>query len=155
MEDYVKLLDRLTKDKMLEDEIEKELQIAELNFLWTSVAPLVDFICFVNYDRKYKIKHLGSYYSFIRGDIPEDYFRESVRHNVFNKGQFNEVFHCIPEIIDISVERVNKFFKLKITGINWIATPNGNKEEKKSYSTIDDLILDITNYLVKNGEILE
>ena len=155
MENYIDLLDRLTKEKELNNQLEKEIGSAELNFLWTSVIPLLDFICFINYERKYKINHLGSYYSFIRGDIPEDYFRGAVRHNVFNKGQFNEMFHCDPEIIDIRVERSNNFFKLKITGTNWISTEQGLKEVKRNFNSIDELVLDITKFLVDKGEILE
>lgn len=155
MDNYIDLLDRLTKEKELNNQLEKEIGSAELNFLWTSVVPLLDFICFINYERKYKVNHLGSYYDFCRCGTSEEYFRDAVKHNVFHKGQFNESFNCNPEIIDIRVERSNNFFKLKITGINWTATPQGLKEEKKSYNTIDELVLDITKFLVDKGEILE
>jgi hypothetical protein len=153
--DYSKLLDRLEKEKKYKEELDKEIQAEELEFLWNGIKPLLDFICFVNYERKYKMKHIGSYYSFIRGDIPESYFRESVRHNVFTKGQFNEAFHCNPEIIDITVSRVDYFFKLNIVGINWIPSSEGTKEVKKNYSSIDDLILDISKYLAENAEIIQ
>jgi hypothetical protein len=155
MDNYIDLLDRLTKEKELNNQLEKEIGSAELNFLWTSVVPLLDFLCFVNYERKYQVDHLGTYYDFSRSGHPEDFFREVVRHNVFHRGQFHESFNCNPEIIDIRVERSNSFFKLKITGINWVTTPEGLKEEKKSYNTIDELVLDITKFLVDKAVIIE
>lgn len=155
MDNYIELLDRLTKEKELNNQMEKEIGSAERNFLWTSVTPLLDFICFINYERKYKIPHLGSYYSFISGDIPEEYFRNTMKYNVFEFGCFCKRFNSEPEQIDIKVERSNDFFKLNITGINWVSTEQGLKEVKKSYNTIDELVLDITKFLVDKAEILE
>jgi hypothetical protein len=65
------------------------------------------------------------------------------------------MFHCDPEIIDIRVERSNNFFKLKITGINWVATEEGLKEVKRNYNSIDELVLDITKFLVEKAVILK
>ena len=155
MDNYIDLLDRLSKEKELNNQLEKEIGSDERNFLWNSVSPLLDFLCFVNYERKYMVNHLGTYYAFSRCGTSEEYFREAVRQNVFYKGQFHESFNCNPEIIDIRVERSNNFFKLKITGINWVSTPQGLKEEKKSYNTIDELVLDVTKFLVDKAVILE
>lgn len=155
MDNYIELLDRLTKEKEQKDQMEKEIGSAEQNFLWNAILPLLDFICFVNYERKYKVNHLGTYYSFIRADYSEEWYRNHIKNNVFFTTRFFDLFNCEPEQIEITVERSNNFFKLKIVGTNWISTPQGLKEVYKNYNSIDDLVLDITKFLVDKAEIIE
>jgi hypothetical protein len=153
MLDYIKLLDRATQEKKLNDEMEKEIERAELSFLWNSIQGLLDFICLVNYERKYHIKHLGVYYPFINNNtLSETEFREHVKFNIFEKGEFKEVFMCEPKIIHITVQPHNQFFKLNIVGTNWINSDKGMMEVSKNYNSIDELVIDITNYLVNNAE---
>lgn len=154
--DYKNLIDRLAKEKQFKEKMDFEIQQDELKFLWTAVEPLVDFICFVNFERKYKIRHYGLYNSFIMGKETEEEFRERMQWNVFNLGQFKEKFMCKnPEIIDITVESNSKIFKLNIVGITPILTDKGLEDGKKIYNSIDELVFDISNYLIDEAVILE
>jgi hypothetical protein len=98
---------------------------------------------------------LGTYYDFCRCGTPETFFRNNAKYNALQRGEFIESFNCDPEIIDIRVERSKNFFKLKITGINWVATEEGLKEVKRNFNSIDELVLDITKFLVEKAKILE
>lgn len=155
--DYKNLLDRLEQEKKFKEDMDLLIQQDELKFLWTAVEPLVDFLCFITYNRKYKIRSYGTYHSFIMGNETETEFRERMKWNVLNLGQFKEKFMGRnPEIINITVlpDPNSKVFKLSIIGIDTILTDDGSKEVQKKYNSIDELVLDISNYLVSNAEIV-
>jgi len=156
--DYKNLLDRLEQEKKFKEEMDLAIQQDELKFLWTAVKPLLDFLCFINFDRKYKLRSYGEYHSYLLGNRTEEEYREYVEWNVFNLGQFKEKFiGKNPQIIDITV-RTNpdtKVFNLEIFGIDTVLTNDGNKEVKKKYNSIDELVLDISNYLVNNAVIID
>ena len=156
--DYKNLLDRLAKEKRFYEEMDLEIQQDELKFLWTAVEPLVDFLCFITYNRKYKFRAYGTYHSFIMGKETETEFRERMKWNVLNLGQFKEKFMGRnPEMINITVEPNpnNKVFKLSIIGIDTVLTDDGSKEVQKKYNSIDELVLDISNYLVNNAVMID
>jgi hypothetical protein len=156
--DYKNLLDRLEQEKKFKEEMDLAIQQDELKFLWTAVKPLLDFLCFINFDRKYKIRSYGEYYSFILGNETEEQYRKHIELDVFSLGQFKETFMGRnPHTIDITV-RANpdtKVFNLEIFGIDTVLTNDGNKEVKKKYNSIDELVLDISNYLVNNAVIID
>ena len=156
--DYKNLLDRLEQEKKFKEDMDLAVQQDELKFLWTAVEPLVDFICFINYNRKYKFRAYGEYYSYIPRQETEDEFREHMKWDVFNLGQFKEKFMGkFPEIIDIKVvpNPNSKVFTLSIVGIDTILTDDGLKEVQKKYNSIDELVLDISNYLVNNAVMMD
>ena len=158
MMDYKNLLDRLAKEKQFKEQMDIEIQQDELKFLWTAVEPLLDFLCFINFNRKYKIRSYGTYHSFILGNETEEQYREHIEWDVFNLGQFKETFMGRnPHTIDITVKNNpdTKVFKLEIFGIDTELTNDGSKEVKKKYNSIDELVLDISNYLVNNAVIID
>lgn len=156
MMDYKNLLDRLAKEKQFKEEMDLAIQNEELKFLWTAVKPLVDFICFVNFERQYKIRHYGLYNSFIVGKETEEEFRDRMKWNVFNLGLFKEQFmFSTPQTIEMSVEPNNAVFKLNIILHTSTLSDKGLEQVQKKYNTVDELVFDISNFLINEAVILE
>lgn len=156
--DYKNLLDRLEQEKKFKEDMDLAIQQDELKFLWKTVEPLLDFICFINFDRKYKIQSYGEYHSFILGNETEEQYRKHIEWDIFNLGKFSEKFMgCNPEIIDITIKTNpdTKVFKLEILGIDTVLTNDGDKQVQKKYNSIDELVLDISNYLVNNAVLID
>ena len=156
--DYKNLLDRLEQERKFKEDMDLAIQQDELKFLWTAVEPLVNFLCFINFNRKYKLRSYGEYHSYLLGNRTEEEYREYVEWNVFNLGQFKEKFMGKnPEIIDIKVipNPNSKVFTLSIVGIDTILTDDGLKEVQKKYNSIDEIVLDISNYLVNNATMID
>jgi len=158
MMDYKNLLDRLEQERKFKEDMDLAIQQDELKFLWTAVEPLVNFLCFINFNRKYKLRSYGEYHSYLLGNRTEEEYREYVEWNVFDLGQFKEKFMGKnPEIIDIKVipNPNSKVFTLSIVGIDTILTDDGLKEVQKKYNSIDEIVLDISNYLVNNAVMMD